>query len=304
MPAFGHNRFSIPFVLNVLERQILISGGTGEEDDPPVYNVIGFRLSDRILSAIDRLYGDLARFANATYPGLNRWCWVYPFIGGQDWTHAMNMVDLDGAFTKYLLTYTGTITHNANGITLASGATCDTHADCGYTLDQDGLDNWVHKTWGIYSRSDTAPASGDMGAYRRETNGYDYYQTLYCRYSDGSAYFDNVRAVLVSSGAQAGNRIGPVAVPTSKGLTVDSRLMTSADHRGYKNGVQIGATDTSAASGLGVGSVRGSTMKITGPRNFAFCFSTKRGGSLNVPENATLYAIVQRFQVAMGRHVV
>lgn len=304
MPAFGHNRFSIPFVLNILERQILVSGGTGEEDDPPVYNVIGFRLNDRILSAIDRLYGDLARFANATYPGLKRWCWVYPFVGGQDWTHAMNIVDLDGDFTKYLLTYTGTITHSALGITIGTGGTCDTHADCGYVNDQDGLDNWVSKTFGIYSRSDTAPAASDMGAYRRETNGYDYYQTLYCRYSDGNAYFDNVRAQLVSSGAQAGNRIGPVAVANSKGLFADSRQITSNDHRGFRNGVQLGATDTSVASGLGTGTVRGSTMKIYGPRNYAFAFSTKRGGSLSVAENAVLYTVVQRFQVAMLRQVV
>ena len=68
MPAFGVNRITAAFCRRVLE-------------EPEV----GFRLSDRIVSGLDRFVGAICgRFSNAANPLLSRWLFIYPFVGGTD----------------------------------------------------------------------------------------------------------------------------------------------------------------------------------------------------------------------------
>ena len=100
MPAFGVNRFTIPFLEAVLEKEVVVSGD-GSEEDPYVYEKVGFRLSDRIISSVDRLLDQvISRFASATYPGLSRFAFFYPLVGATDWTHSMNLADEEGGYSE------------------------------------------------------------------------------------------------------------------------------------------------------------------------------------------------------------
>ena len=143
MPAFGVNGITRKFVIKI-------------RDEP----VKGFRLSDRIVSALDRFVGALTRFREAGTELMSRWLFIYPFVGGTDWTHGLNLADVDGNFsTRFGMTCSGAVTHNDFGVTLASGGEGNTHCDCGdaYKAPPSGAsDAWVYKTFGAYSRTNAA----------------------------------------------------------------------------------------------------------------------------------------------------
>lgn len=307
MPAFGFNRFTIPFVQAVNDKEVAVSGD-GSEGDPFVYSHIGFRLSDRILSALDRLFGDLvARFATPAYPGLTRFAYIYPFAGACDWSHAMNIADEEGGYTKYEILWAGTVTHNANGIL---GGTGNTQADGGWgtAYPNPQGENWVYKTFGFYSRTNNAAVDKNMQASASNTNGYTYNQGIHPRYSDGNAYFDNC---LYSGPASGGNRI-PIAVTDSLGLYGCSRELGWPGYanlfRAYKRNVQLAYESTAAQPLSGQGG--GVMMIYPTSRTLSFVFATKGYGGpanvyafLNYPQYLAFADCVQRFQVGMARAV-
>src|SRR4029077_20675191 len=77
MPAFGPNPITNAFAERILSEPVK-----------------GFRLTDRVVSALDRFIGALSRFILPSEPGIfRRWLWIYPFVGGTDWTHSLNLAD-------------------------------------------------------------------------------------------------------------------------------------------------------------------------------------------------------------------
>ena len=303
MPAFGLNRYSLSFIEAIFEKQKVI-GGSGTEEDPFVYQDIGFRLSDRIQSAVDRLYGDLVgRFGSTTYPGLTRWVFVYPFVGALDWAHSLNMVaDDGGGFGKYEISWSASgVTHTASGVILASlAATGNTHCDFGDVHAGSNNEAWFYHSFGFYNRSNAAVNEQAMIAYlgTNPSNGYTYFQRIIPRDGTGNAYFDLCTAQKTGQPTVADQVL--VAVADSLGLFSASRI-SATDFRGYKRGVQVGATVVTN-TGMGDGS-GGAPMQFFGNRNIAFGFATRHGGGLSVAENGALSAFVQRFQVAMPRSV-
>lgn len=263
MPAFGYNRYSLPFILRVFEAEDW-----------------GFRLSDRIASALDRFCGDIiGRFASTTYPGWERWSFIYPFIGGIAETHGLNLADLE----NYNIIWSATgVTHSAIGVTFASGGSGATGVDCGSTAP-DFPKNWVYKSFGLYSRTNSAATARNMNASAGSNS-----QGMHIRYTDGNGYFDN---------NFPSNRVAG-AVADSLGLFIVSR-MNGTDLRAYKRGVQIGTTNTTGAIGL-TGSA---PMTFQDVRNWGFAFSTVHNGFFSAAENAVFDYFVQRFQVALGRAV-
>jgi hypothetical protein len=294
MPAFGFNRFTIPFLQAILYRQNTAT--------PPV--TIGFRLSDRIQSALDRLHSDLVTtYSNDACPALKRWAYLYPFVGATDWSHAMNMADIDGGYKKYTITWSGAMTHTELGILGAGNG--NTNADCGSYVDPAKLENWVHKSFGFYSRTNNQGTERTMDAINPQVqpNGYTYSQHIHPRYSDGNVY---ARNTFYSNASASGGNVVVGSCGFSNGLYSLSRMVGGNDMRLTLNGTNYWAVDTTAPNGLGYGDGKsdGSFMKIFPTnRQLAFVFQTIYAQTLTPAENVTFYTIIQRFQIGMGRAV-
>ena len=104
------------------------------EPTPPTYNKVGFRLTDRQLTAIDEFVGGvigrLSATTNKNYIadgktyGWGRWLLMYLFIGGIEWAHS---IDITGNYNAPV--WSGTITHNQNGFTCGASGKFDTQCD-------------------------------------------------------------------------------------------------------------------------------------------------------------------------------
>jgi hypothetical protein len=307
MPAFGCNPITIAFAEVVLEKERLVSGD-GSEEDPYVYEKIGFRLTDRIVSALDRFIGALSRFRLANTQLMARWLFIYPFVGGVDWVHGLNLADVDGRFSKFAITWSGNVTHNANGILMATGASGNTNCDMANVATN--LEAWNRRTHGIYSRTNTVYAGRDFTAsFVEPRNGYSYSQGLYLRHTDGNCYGD--LCYYAKTGVVTTPNRAYVAVGDSLGLLTDNQRSSTVAagpfHYIYKRGVYI-VGENSGEAGMGYGTGPPTYLLINGTgRNYAFFFSTKHKQTLeylNLPgTNAQFYYFVQQLQVALLRAV-
>jgi hypothetical protein len=294
MPAFGSNRLTVAFALRVRREP-------GK----------GFRLSERIVSALDRFIGQFAgNFATSDYPLLARFLFIYPFVGASDWTHSLNLADFEGNFNRYAITWSGSVSHDPYGVTMGGGSYGDCHldmADLSFTGSQNAW-NWNRRSWGIYCGTNSLVNIRDVSAsFVEPKNGYTYWQGMHLRWGDGKAYFDLVSGA--SAGGTFGNRVA-VAVGDSLGLFVDSqRGATIAPyHFLYKRGVYIGS-ESSAETGMGYGDPgSGAWLYLQGSgRRFSFFFSTKNPlvfESAGQPGSvAQLDAFVEQLKFALERNV-
>ena len=315
MPAFGSNAITCAFA-----RRILYEPGRG------------FRLSDRIVSALDRFIGALTRFILPTEPGIfARWLFIYPFVGASDWTHSLNLADAPdsgyqggagvnsptyaptGKFERFRITWSGSVVHNSNGVTMVSGSQGNTNCD---TADGINCYNaWNRRSHGIYSRTNMAVNAWDIVAsFLEPRNGYSYQQGILCRYGDGN-YIGDLVYYSKSGVTTAPNRVS-VAVSDSLGLFSDNQRgpYLGSSHYTYKRGVLIGV-ENSGESGMGYGTGPPTYMVIQSPRNLAFVFSTRHlrvlEGTLNSDgtggqisgNNPELNLFVEQLQVALTRNV-
>ena len=316
MPAFGSNSVTCAFARRVLY-----------EPDR------GFRLSDRIVSAIDRFVGALTRFRypQATGGVMNRWLFIYPFVGGTDWTHALNLADAPNAgyqgggsanlptgnFDLFSITWGGSSlpTHNQNGVTMVTGSSGNTNCDM---ADAGGnFMAWNRRTHGIYSRTNSAVAVRDVSAqFVEPRNGYTYWQGLHLRWTDGNYYGD--LCAYTKSGVTTTPNRNIFAVADSLGMFADCQRGPSGStpyHYCYKRGVYVGGENTSEAGmGYGTGPVTPLLLQGSG-RNYAFFFSTRHPWTLEgwvntdgtggvLPgSNAEFNYFVQQLQVAFLRAV-
>jgi|SRR5580765_7236946 len=308
MPAFGSNRFTCAFARRVLYEPIK-----------------GFRLNDRVVSALDRFIGALTRFVLPTEPGImRRWLFIYPFVGGADWTHSLNLADAPdsgyvvpggtGLFNRFSITWSGGVIHNALGVTMNNG-TGNTGCDCA-DINATGGCAWNRKSHGLYSRTNSASAARDMSAqFVEPRNGYSYWQGIHLRYTDGNVYGDLV--YYAKSGVTTTPNRDTVAVSDSLGLFSDNQRgpYLGTYHYMYKRGVYI-AGDNTGEVGMGYGDPNsGAWMMLTGTRNLAFFFSTRHirvlEGTLNTDgtggqmagSNGELNYFVEQLQVALLRNV-
>lgn len=315
MPAFGSNSVTCAFA-----RRVLYEPNRG------------FRLSDRIVSAIDRFVGALTRFKHPTaymdQGVMNRWLFIYPFVGGTDWTHALNLADVDGNFGQVpgvapnifgkSLQWSGSVTHNQFGVTLAAGAVGNTGLDAADWHTYYWA--WNRKSHGVYSRTNVAVNVRDVTAeFVEPRNGARYWQGLHLRWGDG-LYYGDLCVYVPSSGPFGGDR-AQVAVSDSLGLFSDSQRGNEYPggpfHYTYKRGVYI-CGDNSAETGMGYGDVgSGAWLYLNGGsgRTYSFFFSTKHPqpleGTVNTDgtggqlpgSNQEFNYFVEQLQVALQRNV-
>jgi hypothetical protein len=279
MPAFGLNRFTQAYAVAV--------------------NDAGTRIADKPISCVDRLARDLFEWGGAKSLKVN-FRFIYPFVGGTAISNAFNLADP----TTGQITWSedANIIHGPTGWLADGTAGMINQADTGITDDPVVIANYS-VMYGIYCRTANAVGGLDMvGNFSTTPN--SNLIGFYCRHTDGRAYFwsgSNVTSPPSTNMA--------FAVTNSQGLFSALRL-TGGSHYGYRNGALLGSSAV-APGFVPTAGTAGNWMLVQSPlpRNYAFAFLTNMASTpgIGVPfttaAQATLYSLVQAFQVRLGRSV-
>lgn len=200
---------------------------------------------------------------------------IYPFVGGTAGSHKWNLKDPRDLDAAYRITWVGTVTHNANGIT-GDGAT-------GY-----GNTHYTPSTAGDTSSSASA------GLYTRTAANtvYDYSASG----QDGVLpSFGGVFYVALGHGFQF------VAAPGTGGVFAVNRTATNTE--GWYNGTKVidnAVASTPSAFERLLLATNGGAPSGFSAANLAFAYS---GASLTNQQNIDLHADILALQVALGRDV-
>ena len=225
---------------------------------------------------------------------MSRYAFVSPLGGGWDWCHSMNMADTDGGFTKYSVIWAGT-THSELGIFGGQG---NTQADCGMVTG-DQFENWVRKSFGYYSRTDSMTNEQPMSAITpNQPNGYTYTSTF-------------TRGIRMGTPTFTARISGYRSADGCRGNTVNGGCSTSRvlcgfklgvnDHRDFEWGSVLGGT---TRLGRPDGLRDWGAMMMIYPTNRQLAFVFRRHNcAFQSTEVADFYYFVQRFEVAMQRAV-
>lgn len=210
---------------------------------------------------------------------------LYPFVGGSATTHKFNLKNPLDTDTAFRLTFSGGVTHDANGVTgNGVNGVGKSHLFPLTTLTT------TSGAFGCYTRTNSDGAFIDIGGvgnnggrqfiFTRLTN------LLYATYGDG--YPSTI----------------PVANTDSRGFFVTNRN-SATNTNTFKNGVEVnnstqtitlsndGSIDVMARSS-GPGNIQFS------PRNIAFAFVSDGLTNTNVSD---FYTAVQTFQTTLSRNV-
>lgn len=211
---------------------------------------------------------------------------LYPFVGGTASSHKFNLknpLDTDAAFR---LVFNGGWTHSNNGVK-PNGV--NAYADTKLIPANSLINNSTHLSY--YCRENISGAFIDFGTqYLADLSTYNYSGTIYSdQYNRGSG-----RATATSS--------------DTRGFVFGSRT-TSAIHKIYRNGSQVGSTNTGVGNSLtplvdslffGAARTGVSTALYFSTRQYALA---SVGDGLNDSESANFYTAVQAFQTTLGRQV-
>lgn len=211
---------------------------------------------------------------------------IYPFVGGDATSHSYNLKNP----AAFQITWNGTVTHNANGVT-GNGTTGygATGLQPSVSLTQDD----THLA--IYSRTDSAGSYSEVGA---QNDSLSKYVRISLRLGNTNFASD-----------QYGSNSLAVANTDSLGFHVATRRAVN-QHEAYKNGSSI-VTNTNSGSGGPVTDItseiyvlavndNGSAVRFSA-RNIAFI---SIGTGLTNTEVSNYTTAVETFQDALTRGVV
>lgn len=255
----------------------------------------GARISDKLMEATDRLAVGLFELPGAGNGGVagsdgpiagpleNTYNFLYPFVGGTQVAHSINLAD--PSKNRIQFDDDTTVTHNANGITGPGNVqlfpfegSASTDADCSF---------------GIYQRSGVSDDRNDIIA-QQAASPTNIAHAIVCR---RSTYGDTVYygGVVSSAGWVA------VANTNPQGFYTQMRL-GATNFNVYKNGTNVGYLGTGQAGNTGT-----FYLFSGNSHNIAFCYLTKSYYKNNLPYtnqwNSSMYAVVQKFQTWCGRAV-
>lgn len=217
---------------------------------------------------------------------------IYPFIGDTATPNSYNLKNP----SQYQLTFFGGWTHTSSGA-LPNGS--NAYATTGYTY-ADATTNDTHLSY--YSRTQSTPSGYpvEIGNATNPSSPVIEYN-LQIR-STGDFAFSRQ----YSDPAQPGQIDGQVFTSNtnSQGFYIGTRT-SSTSHKLYKNGLQIGSTNTVANSYTLSGATAIQIAKGNGGsysnRQVAFA---SIGKGLTDAQVLTLTSIVQRYQLLQGRNIV
>lgn len=224
--------------------------------------------------------------------GISKFKAIYPFLGGDATSHALNAIS-----SSFKITWNGSLTHSASGV---DGDGSTGYGDTGGTPSQlFASQNSAHVT--MYLNENVTSECRLFGA----SNG---------AAGETSSVIDNSPASIAfglnSGWANFGWSSGPTPTVTA-GLWAFSRNASAVDHHFYKNGV-LAKSDSTIPDNASP--VNNRNMFILASNNIAgaggitgfasaqlaFC---SFGGELSTDDHANLYKAVQAYQVALGRSV-
>lgn len=212
---------------------------------------------------------------------------IYPFLGGNAFSHKFNLkspLDLD---TSFRLVFSGGWVHsNTGALPNGTNSWANTH------LNPNSVLSLTSAHMSFYSRSDvSATTSIEMGVYRISPN---YFFHLHARYTGDINYsFINVGVTT----AYPNN--------SSSGFFVATRT-SATTNQGFRNSQSLG-TNSDAVSGvadiynvvIGAGNLGGT---ITNYSNKQCAFSSI-GDGLTATDEANYYTAVQTFQTTLNRQI-
>lgn len=198
---------------------------------------------------------------------------MYGMIGATAATNGMNWV-LPGTND---ITWSGGLTHDANGVT---GDGIDGMGNTGLA---DNTLTQISKALGVYCRTNSNDAAPQIQAGSGANS-----SGIHVRFSDGNGYFANPESALITAPALSG-----------LGMLTSSRTATNL-HTAYRNATSAG-TSTSA-EGPGVAGTytiigTGSAFSVW---NLCFAFVSTGLTGANI---TALYAAAQALQTSLGRNV-
>lgn len=210
---------------------------------------------------------------------------VYPMVGGTANSHKFNLKDprdLDAAFR---LVFSGGITHNSNGM---QGNGVNGFANSKLIPFSNLIANSTHLSY--YSRTNVNAQQVEIGSL-----GNNNVERLVMELSfEGT--FDSDQYIFTTGRVSAANA-------NSTGFYLGTRT-NSNTHKAFKNGTQLGSTNTGAA-----GNFSQVIRELEILRFNNQYYSTKQcafasiGDGLTDTEAANLYTAVQTFQTTLGRSV-
>lgn len=213
---------------------------------------------------------------------------IYPFVGGTSTTHKFNLKDprdLDAAFR---IAFSGTITHDANGIT-PNGT--DGYGDTKYNGSTAGRNDNSHLS--VYVRTNTAATDKtEISAY----NGLSAYHAMKVRQTGDQGFYGIYR--FTTDGF-----ISVASVTDARGFHLATRR-GATDGEAYTNGSSIGTDATNSAEDIPnvvvhIGKRSDSATSFT-DRNLAFA---SMGQGLTDTEAANYYTAVQAYQTTLARQI-
>ena len=217
---------------------------------------------------------------------------IYPIIGGTAAAHKFNLKDPRDADAAFRLNFVGGWTHNSNGMT-PNGTTGYANTflvpNTALTINNTHLSYYTGTTTVANGQRDIAVfVGGTVPSYSLGTNTNLLISDCY--------YFTF-------------NRLS-ASMTDGSGLICASRT-SSTVHKGFRNGFQIGSTDTSSTTGqvlpsfalfIGAANQSGSVTPVGGYSNKNYRLASIGDGLTDVEAKA-FSTIVQAFQTKLGRQV-
>jgi len=250
-----------------------------DNDATNFLNATGLYGQQPITNAINGLVTDLKVYGIWTKMYL-----AYPFVGGTASTHKVNLINT-GSNELY---FTGSWTHNSNGVTGNGTNTFTTSSFLFEGVTNFGSDGSI----GVYSRTNS------IGGYDFGRGGGGAQTAILIRYTDAKYYIG-----LPVSGTTT------VANTNSTGsYSISISSADSGTKYGYKNGTQVyqatgtGTYDATGQPSLGAArnTVDPSGAEDYANRNYAWAFI---GKALTPQNHIDLNTAVQKFQTTLGRAV-
>jgi hypothetical protein len=263
----------------------MMAGGQIPPDPDAVAFLTATGITDPTITlAIDTLVKDLKFYGIWTKMKA-----LYPFVGGTAVTHKFNLKDPQDTNAAFRLVFAGGWTHSANG---AQPNGTNGYANTNFNpLSILSLNN-THIS--IYSRTSLIVNNQrDLSVF---------IAGLFPSLSLGT----NTNVFLSDQYSSFTNRIS-ASITNALGFYTGNRT-SSTVHKLFKNGSQIGSTDTFTNSqnlpnaNLFLGAANYTTGGVGSYSNKQYAFASI-GDGLNDTEAANYYTAVQSFQTTLGRQV-
>jgi len=227
----------------------------------------------------------IAMKADGTWSKMNA---IYPMVGGTATTHKFNLKNPADTNAAFRLSFVGGWTHSANGA-LPNGT--NAYADT-FLIPSSSL-TLLNTHLSFYSRTSTIVNNQrDIAAFVLN--------------SLPSFSLGTNTAVLLSDHYWFSTNRMSRSIPNAQGLMLTSRT-NDTTHKSYRNGIQLGATDSVSNAGnlmpnisLFLGAANGPPTVGFSNKQYAFA---SIGSGLTDAEALLLYNSIQTFQTTLGRQV-